>query len=1142
MKKYQGAYKSINNVDWAVELFDETVDTETRVLLIAGVDIEWDGDNDKLYQNPIRTSRATVNFVMRDENDFGNFELISQDPEQQWSIRLYRGGSLYWVGRVLADQMVFKREARETGYAIISVTAVDGLNLLANYKMDASMFTIGDRQDLVSLFVLILRKLGLEGAWSSDPYIYDQTQIGNSTASGERIMFATVRSLAFVDNFDIFKDPDTLEWCDCKTALERILNGVLLGARLIHERGAYWILHPANYDDDTWTYDSYDESGTPLLLDTGYNHRKEIDTDSQRPKFEAYPEQSYQQPVRQIECEFDRANGVLEYKTTSNTTSISAVHADIRNGGTIPAHVVKVNIVVTFDYYSPNAINKYEILYRVYANNPTTSQKYEWYNGTWSAIGSTPANNKIKIDEPEWKAGSQTVTQQLEFNEPPTGASEIYAEVSMQRRTGKITGSTRSGVIIVSWATPTVAAYAFTGYIVISQAYNTEAPYKFEQRQKFVSALDTPRDTNSENPNIALTFYKGKKYDIGSIQIYNGSNYVDAGDFSAPWTVLTGDTPELFANTFTALYSGFMPTITAVIHDDGTLNAIDSLYFDSKIWILNGVRFNTDLDVWEGTWLGINAVYTNVNNNGEGERVFKKDEIIVDQLGDIKKDLTRIRTALGSVADNILIDFINNGEGSPETDPSANRDFNLKIGYRYNSGEPYLVPVIEEDGAGNWKTVVKKTDQSVTSSTTVVDDTDLLLTLAAGYNYNVRGRVFVTGDAAADFKYFFSVTGTPDRFQWFEKFLNTASGTTTNRMITTPDTTAGNIVPLDARATLEFEGTIQASSLCSLLFKWAQNTSDASATKVIMGSYLEWSRFRIPAIIEMTAETGVISVIGNDATFSRVVTMAADTGVVSVVGNDATFEIVDGDAAAFIAATGITDSTQIAAINQLVSDLKTNSLWTKLPVIYPFIGGTASTHKYNLKDPVDADASFRLTMHGGLTHDANGVTGNGSTGYMDTKFKDSDFAGQNDAGVAVYCRNDFASGAKALYGAVDSGFQGLRFLPDLSGTAYFSVFSSTGAGQTNSDTSGRWIHTRTGSTADRIYRNGSLFKANNQTSATNSTTANILLLAVDYNNGALKYQNSDANIAFFAFTTGLDDTDKVLLDGIMDDYNTTLGR
>lgn len=1142
MKKYEGAYKSINNVDWTVELFDETIDTETRVLLIAGVDIEWDGDNDKLYQNPIRTSRATVNFVMRDENDFGNFELISQDPEQQWSIRLYRGGSLYWVGRVLADQMVFKREARETGYAIISVTAVDGLNLLANYKMDASMFTIGDRQDLVSLFVLILRKLGLEGAWSSDPYIYDQTQIGNSTASGERIMFATVRSLAFVDNFDIFKDPDTLEWCDCKTALERILNGVLLGARLIHERGAYWILHPANYDDDTWTYDSYDESGTPLLLDTGYNHRKEIDTDSQRPKFEAYPEQSYQQPVRHIECEFDRANGVLEYKTTSNTTSISAVHADIRNGGTVPAHVVKVNIVVTFDYYSPNAINKYEILYRVYANNPTTSQKYEWYNGVWSAIGSTPANNKIKIDEPEWKAGSQTVTQQLEFNEPPTGASEIYAEVSMQRRTGTITGSTRSGVIVVSWATPTVAAYAFTGYIVISQAYNTEAPYKFEQRQKFVSALDTPRDTNSENPNIPLTFYKGKKYDIGSIQIYNGSNYVDAGNFSAPWTVLTGDTPELFANTFTALYSDSMPTITAVIHDDGTLNAIDSLYFDSKIWILNGVRFNTDLDVWEGTWLGINAVYTNVNNNGEGERIFKKDEIIVDQLGDIKKDLTRIRTALGSVADNILIDFINTGEGAPTVDPAADQDYNFKIGYRYNSGESYFAPVIEEDGAGNWKTVVKKTDQSVTSSTTAVDDTDLLLTLAAGYNYNVRGRVFVTGDAAADFKYFFSVTGTPDRFQWFEKFLNTASGTTTNRMITTPDTTAGNIIPLDARATLEFEGTIQASSLCSLLFKWAQNTSDASATKVIMGSYLEWSRFRIPAVIEMTAETGVISVIGNDATFSRVVTMAADTGVISVIGNDATFEIVDGDAAAFIAATGITDSTQIAAINQLVTDLKTNSLWTKLPVIYPFVGGTASTHKYNLKDPVDADASFRLTMHGGLTHDANGVTGNGSTGYMDTKFKDSDFAGQNDAGVAVYCRNDFASGAKALYGAVDSGFQGLRFLPDLSGTAYFSVFSSTGAGQTNSDTSGRWIHTRTGSTADRIYRNGSLFKANNQTSATNSTTANILLLAVDYNNGALKYQNSDANIAFFAFTTGLDDTDKVLLDGIIDDYNTTLGR
>jgi len=115
-------------------------------------------------------------------------------------------------------------------------------------------------------------------------------------------------------------------------------------------------------------------------------------------------------------------------------------------------------------------------------------------------------------------------------------------------------------------------------------------------------------------------------------------------------------------------------------------------------------------------------------------------------------------------------------------------------------------------------------------------------------------------------------------------------------------------------------------------------------------------------------------------------------------------------------------------------------------------------------------------------------------------------------------------------------------LPKLSSTAYFSVFASTGSGQSNTNTSGIWIHTRTGASADKMYRNGSSFKTNNLTSGTNTTTANILILAVDYNNGALKYQQSAANIAFFAFTDGLSDGDKVTLNTIISDFNTTLSR
>lgn len=106
---------------------------------------------------------------------------------------------------------------------------------------------------------------------------------------------------------------------------------------------------------------------------------------------------------------------------------------------------------------------------------------------------------------------------------------------------------------------------------------------------------------------------------------------------------------------------------------------------------------------------------------------------------------------------------------------------------------------------------------------------------------------------------------------------------------------------------------------------------------------------------------------------------------------------IDADVQAFLTATGITDPTIEAALDTFVTDLKTNGLWTKMNAIYPFVGGTATTHKYNLVDPQDTDAAFRLTFVGGMTHSSTGVVSNGSTGYADTHMNAStDIGGGQD--------------------------------------------------------------------------------------------------------------------------------------------------
>jgi hypothetical protein len=93
--------------------------------------------------------------------------------------------------------------------------------------------------------------------------------------------------------------------------------------------------------------------------------------------------------------------------------------------------------------------------------------------------------------------------------------------------------------------------------------------------------------------------------------------------------------------------------------------------------------------------------------------------------------------------------------------------------------------------------------------------------------------------------------------------------------------------------------------------------------------------------------------------------------------------LTDVDAYNFLTAAGIYDDLYVLAINTLVVGLKANNLWTKMRVIYPFIGGTATTHKYNLVNPNNSQIQF----YGAWTHNSDGARSTVlSTAYATTGF------------------------------------------------------------------------------------------------------------------------------------------------------------
>lgn len=115
----------------------------------------------------------------------------------------------------------------------------------------------------------------------------------------------------------------------------------------------------------------------------------------------------------------------------------------------------------------------------------------------------------------------------------------------------------------------------------------------------------------------------------------------------------------------------------------------------------------------------------------------------------------------------------------------------------------------------------------------------------------------------------------------------------------------------------------------------------------------------------------------------------------------------DLDARDMAIKANINNPVEQNALNYLVSATKAAGIWDLVPVMYPMVGGTAASCKWNLKDRRDLDAAFRLTFAGGWTFSSTGAKPNGSNAYARTYWIPS-VQGVSDTGghLSYYSRTN----------------------------------------------------------------------------------------------------------------------------------------
>jgi hypothetical protein len=179
----------------------------------------------------------------------------------------------------------------------------------------------------------------------------------------------------------------------------------------------------------------------------------------------------------------------------------------------------------------------------------------------------------------------------------------------------------------------------------------------------------------------------------------------------------------------------------------------------------------------------------------------------------------------------------------------------------------------------------------------------------------------------------------------------------------------------------------------------------------------------------------------------------------------------DADAQAFFnrvsAATGVLTTTEKNAVNQLVLDLKSYGIWTKLDAAYPMVGSSAAACAQNLKSSL-----YTLTFSGGWVYNSSGIVPNGTNTFANTGYNTFTNGLQDNHHLSYYSKTN-SNGTE-----IEIGAQSGSVIYDLleirtAGTTY-PIINSAGFGNfADSDSRAFYLGNRTASNVMNGWRNSS---------------------------------------------------------------------
>jgi hypothetical protein len=230
---------------------------------------------------------------------------------------------------------------------------------------------------------------------------------------------------------------------------------------------------------------------------------------------------------------------------------------------------------------------------------------------------------------------------------------------------------------------------------------------------------------------------------------------------------------------------------------------------------------------------------------------------------------------------------------------------------------------------------------------------------------------------------------------------------------------------------------------------------------------------------------------------------------------------------------------EIDAVNQLVCSLETNGLWSKMDLVYPFIGNSLSAMKYNLKNTSQYNIAFTGTAFTLSTANGFAKTATDTTSYGSIPFNVRNLLSGSSNHISCYLGTSQA-GVVTPFGSYSGTVESFRIL---SSTGFFGVQLGSSSGNINlavTGTTGYIIGSRTSLSNASMYVGG-VVRVNNTTTVPSTNLPNFANIGLGMSLSGTAYPSTQA-IRFATIGSGLTDIEAKNLSTIVQIYQTKLSR